>query len=114
MKVGDRVVCVKSHSKAHENGIIKDKIFTILNIMAHYKCGCVIFDIGISSGFMSTYTKCRHGDSIPGGSIWWISSRLFSPLEFNSAHDELLNKEVVEEKYDGEIKEQIKTPENES
>ena len=106
MKAGDRVVCVISHSKSNENGVIKGKIFEIIEVRKG-PCNCVpiVFNIGITHIFncmmcMECYTNFDTNDS-----MWWFSSSLFRPIQYNSATEELANKEIIEEKSDIPVKE---------
>jgi len=99
MRVGDRVVCVKSHSR----GIVsKGKTYTVLQSRG-CACGRVNLDVGVEipSGH-TEYQVCNVcGIMTIHNGIWWIASSLFAPLRFNSAHDELVN--IVEEKIDVEL-----------
>ena len=101
MKVGDRVVCVRTHSL---RAVIKGKIYEIFNIYKSPCCGKIIYDVGISG---HGKTRCLCG-KILGGAEWWIGSWLFRPIEYNSATEELANKEIVKETLDVPIKEPLK------
>jgi hypothetical protein len=103
MKVGDRVVCVKAHGNP-ECGVKKGAIYTIRDVK-QCSCGSIAFDVGIiGTSPLGSCRLCkkRYFKSI---GIWWISARSFAPITYNSAMDELLNKEIVEEKADIQIKE---------
>ena len=102
MKTGDRVVCIKSSNyKNTWPDIIKGKIYTIR--LVNY-CGCSVWlDVGIDMCQIdSSCHRCRF--SLPGGCAWY-GSLLFRPLQFNSAHEELIN--IIEEKIDVEIHEPV-------
>ena len=103
MKVGDRVVCVRAHLNP-KCGLKKGAIYSIVNIKL-CSCGGASFDVGIAG-------SCNHGKCFKckkryskQPTIWWISSRSFAPISYNSAHDELINKAITEEKADIKVTE---------
>jgi hypothetical protein len=100
MEVGDRVVCVKSH-KDPECPLKKGATYTILSIDI-CACGDISIDVGIKC---PVGVECYCGRMVAPFDIWWLNPKLFAPITYNSAHDELLNKEIVEEKADIKIKE---------
>lgn len=103
MKIGDRVVCVKAHTNPACR-IKKGTIYTIRNAK-QCSCGNIAFDVGIiGTSSIGSCNSCK-GKYTKPIEIWWISARSFAPIQYNSAHDELLNKEIVEEKADIKIKE---------
>lgn len=79
-RIGQKVVCVKTHS---ENLVIKGKIYTVLN--TNCPCNCNAVDVGIvddSPYGIFKAVKCYQCNSIYSyGKIWWISSKLFAPLQ---------------------------------
>ncbi len=104
MKVGDRVVCVGSHSNPRcplRVGII----YMIMGCKECPTCGGVGYNVGIGTIPEHQWTRCTCGARGAIDSVWWISSKLFRPIQYNSATEELANKKVVEEKSDIPIKE---------
>lgn len=95
--VGQKVVCIKSHSQ----GVVKEGItYTIKGIRINCKCSSFVFDVGIVSsrtgGFClscGSVTPLQHG-------IWWISNTLFAPLDTmkasEKAADELIKELKIE------------------
>lgn len=105
MKVGDRVVCVKGHPSP-ECSLKKGVEYTILNTNA-CSCGGITIDVGVPLP-LNLFSGC-YCKKIINGSVWWLDPNLFRPISYNSAMDELLNKEIVEEKADIQIKEPQKS-----
>jgi hypothetical protein len=94
MKVGDKVVCIRTHSQWV---VKKGQIYTIYDV---YKCRCGVinFDVGIkAAGGLYHCTICNH--TSPNNGVHWIDSRNFAPLQYNSAMDKILS-EVAEERID--------------
>ena len=89
MKVGDRVVCVKVNPKKH---LVKGAIYTINYI--HECCGRISYDVGVERWNGST--RCASCKKPIERSLF--ISWFFAPLQYNSAHDELIN--IVEERID--------------
>lgn len=100
MKVGDRVVCVKANSNS-DCPLKVNSIYHIFDINV-CKCGSVSFDVGIMLPFNFILILCVCG-SFYETNVWLLGSELFAPIQYSSAHDELIN--IVEEKLDVEIKE---------
>ena len=107
MKVGDRVVCVKAHSDP-ECPLKVKSIYTIFNARK-CKCGEVGFDVGIMLPPGYSLIECNKCGMVERTHIWTIRSRYFAPIQFNSATEELANKEIVEERSDAPIKEPVNT-----
>ncbi len=105
MKPGDRIVCVSApSSECGEVFVKKGTVYLLLGIIPCLKCDHVWFDVGVRpSGDFQRCGMCTYPSKFPGHTVW-ISRELFRPIEYNSAHSELL-KEVVEEKLDIPIKE---------
>jgi hypothetical protein len=92
MKTGDKVVCITSHGSA-----IEGKVYEVYGIKT-LACGCVVINVGLT--LPHVYFACfSHGcfDN-PTGGYQWHNSDYFKPIQYNSAHDELL--EIIEEKID--------------
>jgi hypothetical protein len=100
MKVGDRVVCV--NAAKFGNRLKKGAIY-VINSMQKCSCGAINFDVGLKSSQFIICEDC--GTFFTHNGCWWVHHSLFAPISYNSAHDELLNKEIVEEKADIKIKE---------
>ena len=94
------MVCIKSHSDPL-CALRKGLIYIIMDINK-CECGVISFNVGIINARTSIVCFC--GESAET-SIWWISSELFRPIQYNSATEELANKEIIEEKSDIPIKE---------
>ncbi len=96
MKTGDRVVCIKTKTSRQGNHkIVKDRIYMIHNVFS-CQCGMLHLDIGFSN--ISPMGRCNCGDLYFTEGTLWAHSIYFAPLQYNSAHDELIN--IVEEKID--------------
>lgn len=102
MKVGDRVVCVKSNYWEGNAGVIKGRVYVIENIIS-CSCGSISFDVGVSS--ITSFTKCHKCGSLDSYPAWLQSASRFAPIQYNSATEELANKEIVKETSDIPIKE---------
>ena len=103
MQVGQEAVCIEdSCDNSNTFRIIKGQVYHILGI---WKCNChTYYDIGFNA---SRTFECVHCyDTIHDG-IVYVPSKYFAPIQYNSAHDDLINKikETKEEKLDAPIKE---------
>lgn len=79
MKVGDRVVCIKPHS----NGVlVVGKIYVVGGIYFTPCCGDMLLDVGIGGSGLQFCGDCKQIYDL--GAPWWISSKLFAPLEEKS------------------------------
>lgn len=83
-EVGKRVICIETHSNAHENGVIKGKIFTVKAITSK-RCRCgVQLDIGINShinipiGAKGICPVCKSW--VINDDVWWLRTKWFAPL----------------------------------
>ena len=103
MRVGERVVCVKAHQDS-ECPLKVNSIYYVLD-MDVCKCKRIAFDVGIKLSLDWKGVRCRKCREIVYTNIWWISSHLFRPIQYNSATEELANKEIVEETSDIPVKE---------
>ncbi len=104
MKTGEKIVCVRSHSA---RAVIKGQIYTIIGLMECPGCKKVMFDVGVIAHFMVWYCGGPRGGcgvEINPHGIWWLDAILFAPIAYNSATEELANKEIVEEKSDIPVK----------
>ena len=108
MKVGDRVVCVETNNFRGYLGVKAGYIYVIQRIMT-CKCGIVNFDIGTPVIDIFPRTGCMCGREFMDRTAWWQKSSRFRPIVFNSATEELANKEIVEERSDAPIKEPVNT-----
>lgn len=106
MKVGDEIVCIFAPPDASGYvPVVKGRVYLLLGIVTCQNCGHTWFDVGIlPSGDFQECGRCAPFSTFPGHTVW-VSYKLFRPIEYNSAHEELLNKEVVEEKLDIPVKE---------
>ena len=105
MKISDRVVCIRTIGNIFGVGIVKGQIYTIYNIHICPTCNAVYFDVGLpDSPGSENCTKC-HTTIGPCGVC--ADSRHFRPIEYNSATEELANKEIVKETSDIPIKEPV-------
>ena len=91
--IGQEVVCIKTHSQ----GIVKKGDIYTIESLRKPECGCyiVLIDVGIIQPNKAQLhcAICNYVSKVVDNenSIWWISSRLFAPLEYNQkAIEELL------------------------
>ena len=56
--------------------------------------------------YLDIISSC--GKNVNEGPVWWFKSSRFAPIEYNSATEELANKEIVKETLDVPIKEPLK------
>lgn len=93
-KVGQEVVCVKTHSQ----GVVKEGEIYVVKDMKIDCCKELSLDVGVSSKKIDAHLTigqiCRCADcgrqKVHDG-IWWLAHDLFKPL------DELYNEELTEE-----------------
>jgi hypothetical protein len=97
-KIGQKVVCVKTHSQ----GIVKKgNFYTIYNINNPGCCGKIFVDVGIKMDEDKTLMCSTCRSEIHTKEIHWISSALFSPLEHDFTEEVLkkalqqINEELV-------------------
>lgn len=84
-EVGQKVVCIKSHS---QGVVIEGKIYTIFGLKPCTSCKLLRLDVGVSTprdGICSCGTK--HDQN----GIHWIASQLFRPLDDEFATSVLEN-----------------------
>lgn len=89
--IGQEIVCIKTHSQ----GIVKKGDIYTIQSLRKPECGCriVLIDVGIIQpdkaqlhcAICNYISKAIDHEN----SIWWISSRIFVPLEYD--------KEAIEE-----------------
>lgn len=76
-KIGQKVVCVKTHSK----GLVKKgQIYTILEVYVCPSCGLIHFDVGIDGSYIDNW-KCTPCGYVIKTDKWYMCYRLFRPLE---------------------------------
>jgi hypothetical protein len=97
MKVGDNVICIQTCSNGFNESVFKGKIYTIYAIRNCPGCKKIQFDVGLRGVIGSDKCLCGYGSGKTD--ITWAVSTLFAPIQYDSAHDELLEK-IVEEKPD--------------
>jgi len=97
MKPGDKVVCVQSQGdNIGLYHIKKGQIYTIYQI---WECSCSLhLDIGLGS--YPTHTSCFKCEGKSPDCSCYVPSKYFRPIQHNEAHEELINKKIVEEKLD--------------
>ena len=90
-KVGQKVKCVKSHSQ----GVLNVGAEYIVQDVMECECKIIKLDVGVKSATYNEYMHCM-GCGIPyyAGRQWFMSSRLFSPLQEDSAFAEESLREV--------------------
>ena len=90
--IGQDIVCVKTHSM----GIVKEgRVYSINSL----RKGCCEIDIDVGIRKQGHVSVCDCGDR-EKTDIWWLSERLFKPLDELSDISELLevlNKENYQE-----------------
>jgi hypothetical protein len=104
MKPGDKVVCIETTSTYSEWSkqkwtVYKGQIYTIQNVMTC--CDMFYLDVGFVSKIPVRCPKCSKNM----GHIVWAGSILFRPIQYISAHEELLKKETIVETSDQPIEE---------
>jgi len=92
MKIGDRVVCIKSDF----NGVseVKKGIIYSVHDTLICPCGLIHIDVGGSNEIDEGTCECGRTHNVVTS---YFCSKFFAPIEYNSAHDELISK-IVEEK----------------
>jgi len=103
MKPGDKVVCIESaHDSDNRFEVKKGRVYTILDL---WNCSChTHLDVGLGS-YTIGRINCIHCGKTAPNSKSYVPSYYFRPIEYPSAHEELMNKTWVEEKIDIPIKE---------
>jgi hypothetical protein len=97
-KIGQKVVCIKTHS---QGVVLKDRIYTINNILESECCGKILVDVGAKMNKYEKLLCISCGTLIPNNGIHWIACKLFSPLENDFAENVLkkaiqqINEELV-------------------
>jgi hypothetical protein len=87
-RIGQKVVCIKSGS-----AIKKGNIYTVLRTHACPGCGEPLIDIGYSVfDFGGKREICSICGKEVSRNIQWLVSKMFKRIEYNSAHDEILEK----------------------
>lgn len=100
-KVGQDVVCVNKNSM---HNTIVGKTY-LINRVKYCKCGKQAVDVGLPMLYSATECSCG---KVSYDGIAWFGSFRFRPLEFISAHNELIEKfPIPEEVPDIEIKEPV-------
>jgi hypothetical protein len=98
MKIGTKVVCILNGTNSVGNQVIKGRIYTIEDILDCPKCPLIWIDVGLRCE--SNTDECLCGYFRGSANIVWVDHRYFRPIEYNTAHEELIKKEVIEEKSD--------------
>ena len=104
-EIGQKVVCV---DVSGVTSLVEGATYTIIGIN---KCVCGCLQLLVHSGSTAECTKCACKTETPiiGGDSWQRSTR-FRPLEYDSAHEEILEKyPLTEEIPDVPVKEPQKT-----
>jgi len=68
---GQKVVCIETRTGALTVG----KVYTVLGI---WECCLVNLDVGLTA---RVGTHCKKCNEVKRGSVWWINSKQFVPLE---------------------------------
>ena len=104
-KIGQQVVCVRSHSRGH---VIKGKIYPVLGTFI-CSCGMQSIDVGHYVQDCGKNRVVCYNCRIPMSySTMWYNNKLFSPLEYESANNEVIEKyKSTEEVPDTPIKEPV-------
>lgn len=100
MKVGDKVICIKSHS---EGATVKGKIYTVLGIIKCKGCGSASLDVGVEIYEGSLATFCSYcNTTINSSKTWYQGIKRFRKIEphtfKNKVTKELALKPLTEEK----------------
>jgi hypothetical protein len=84
-EIGQKVVCVKTHSR----GLVNDgEIYTIINLKLCTKCKSLDVNVGVKTEHK--YIECTCGEIEKSKGVAWLDYRLFKPL------DNLYNEEIEE------------------
>lgn len=74
-KPGDKVICVKTHSKGM---VKKDQIYTIINVsLPTCDCHSQLIDVGLIHD--CKYSKCSKCGTRRSSTLYWLSNKLFAP-----------------------------------
>jgi hypothetical protein len=85
-EVGQKIVCVSTHKSGY---VVKDNIYTILQIAKCERCGDLNLDVGVKTYYDHTVCSiCLH--EMPNGTNRWLRAARFRPL------DDMYNEEVEE------------------
>jgi len=106
MEIGDKVICVKGLTDNGHVACVKGEEYIVLDIMTTL-CGHeVSLDIGTPMDAAEFYLFCEKCEfRYPNDGIWWLDISLFRKIEYQSAHNELVEEALKEEKSDVPIKE---------
>ena len=78
MKIGDKVICIKSH----EFGITrKGEEYIVRNTVCCPGCGNASLDLGISDLFGVITTCCVCGSGIGNSNVWYQDIKRFRKIE---------------------------------
>ena len=103
MRVGESVVCIRDAGNPFGSRIFKGRIYLIHDTQ-ECCCGHITIDVGVRNDRgLQLCLGCGHES--PNSSIVWCGPGNFRPIEYNSATEELANKEIVKETSDIPIKE---------
>lgn len=94
--IGQKVICVKSHSYSDHNGVKKGKIFTIKGIRKG--CCSIELDLGIVTPDWANLVQCMTCNKyFMVEPCWWMRDKLFAPLQTEDELSELTVEEMLEE-----------------
>lgn len=75
-KVGQRVVCVRGHSR----GVVRvGQEFVVFGVSRCVGCGCFVVNVGICGSGRTTCNRCL--SVLTSSGIHWLDSCLFAPIE---------------------------------
>ncbi len=102
-KIGQEVVCVKSHS----HGVVKEGNHYVIKAVKTQSCACgnVVVDVGIPDdlnnvGKLAHCLVCGGFDGVIDG-IWWLHHNRFAPLQTDSEEADM--KAALEEVFEREL-----------
>lgn len=94
MNIGDKVVCIRTHCN---NAVIKNNIYVVCGV---YTCNCghVMLDVGIINGDHNTLSECSYCGKCIRTNTWWVSQRLFSPINnfITSTEIDAIKEEILD------------------
>lgn len=93
--IGQKVICIKTHSQSSINGVVKGRIFTIRRIADG--CCNLRLDLGLMPS-EANILECICGKkTIKTDNTRWIADYLFAPLQTEDELSELTVEEILEE-----------------
>jgi hypothetical protein len=76
--IGQKIICVKTHS---QNIVVRGQEYVVVDIDT-CRCGNILIDVGLSSD--REKMGCVDCAAIWKDNAWWLSARLFAPIEEKS------------------------------